>query len=890
LLDSTKTASDLGVPSGSAKRRGRLTIFLGAARGVGTTSAMLRSAQVKAREHAAVIIGALDPIAQIGLESYLAELELLPPKIAEQGDRIFEQLDVDAVLEREPELVVVDDLAAVNASTNPRPLRHQDVEALLAAGIDVYTTLNVEQIDSLGDVVSRIIGIPSRGTVPDRIVESADDLVVIDFTAEDLARRWRAGLVQLPAYLEGVAEHYFSPATLSALRDLALRRTALRVDDQMLAFLRDYADATLRPPSETLLVCIDENSLSTNLLQYANRLAARLQVRWIAIHVESSRDARLTEGERNRIAECLRLAERLGAQAAMIPGDGIADEILAYAQGNDVSTIIVGRPHRPAILDLFRPSVARRLVRRNESATIQIVTGEPLGPRVSGLAAFLRPRANAASYLFSLASVAIATSLALELGGQYSKASVVAVFLLLILLNAVVFGFFPAALASVGAVLSFDYFFTLPFYSLTVASAEDIVAICVLLTVALITSTITARSRSQTEIARNRAKTTSELYGFSRRMAEITELADLHKVSLHRISETLDVNAVMLVPDGVHLVTAASCPSQLIPAERDLAVAEAIYRSREQPTQPGDADHGWQFIPLRTARRVVGVIGVARAADKKALTPDERRLLLTLVDQTTVAFERILLVADTEQTRVLRETEKLRSSLLRSIAHDVRTPLASILGAVTALRSSDSNLTDDNREYLLGIAQEEAERLNRFVSNLLDMMRLESGALSVRRDVIDIADVIASAVHRAKPIVGDHEIKTEIGTDIPMLRLDGMLCEQVLFNLLDNAAKYSPNGGRITIGARNTPSHVLIEVSDEGEGVPDADLDRVFDKFYRVKGGDRGGTGTGLGLTICRGFIEAQGGTINARNRTDREGAVFTISLPRAVGLVHPNE
>jgi two-component system sensor histidine kinase KdpD len=868
----------------SRSHRGRLTIFLGAAHGVGKTSAMLQTALARQRDGTRVVVATVNSHGQPELAKFADELSSLAPRIVEREKRLYEELDVDAIIEAAPGLVVVDELAHPNAPGGNRPAkRYQDVLELLSAGVDVYTTLNVEEIESLTDLIEEVTGYRVLDTVPDEVVDTADDLAVIDCTPENLVRRWREGKVHLPPRALGIADRYFSPASLAALRDLALRRTAQRVDDQMLTLMREYTASAPHPTSERILVCIDEASTSQNLLHYTSRLALRLQVRWTALYVESHEYARLTEGERDRIAERLRLAERLGGNAMMIPGGSVAEEILAYARDNDVKTIVLGRTRRAWWSRLARRPLARWLVQHAGDIAIHVIPSDDVRAEPSALAPrFSQLRPTVVSLVVTLSVLAAMTALLFQTTAYATRTSVALAYLTFVLAVAVGYGFLPSIAASIGGVLAYDYFFVPPLYTLNVNAQEDVITLLVFLVVALTTSTITARTRSQARIASNRARVTAELYAFNRWLAETTDIDVLLELAARRISEMLHASVALLIPEDDGLVARLLHPADVVLDDAAMRRAEMqLHNTRplEETCQSFEGPE-WLFLPLRTARRVVGVIGIVRPRHQPLPSPDDRRLLVALANQTSMAAERIILAAENNETRLLRETEILRSSLLNSVAHDFRTPLATVLGTLTALRSRDTTYDRETSDELLAAAQEEAERLNRFVSNLLDMTRLESGAIGVHRELVDASEIVASAVRRARSLLAKHKLVTAIDRDIPMLRLDYVLLDQVLFNLLDNAAKYSEPGTTIGVTARRRGQSVVIEIADEGVGIPDEDLAHIFEKSYRARSSASGRPGTGLGLTICRGFLEAQGGTIVAGNRADRHGAVFRISFP----------
>ena len=866
--------------------RGRLKIFLGAAPGVGKTYEMLLAAQARRREGCDVVVGIVEPHGRRETEALLEGLEVIPRQQVEYKGHLLGEMDLDAILKRRPALVLVDELAHTNAPGSRHPKRYLDVEEIIAAGIDVFATLNIQHVESLNDVVARITRIRVRETVPDSILDQADDIEVIDLSPEDLIKRLREGKVYVPQQAERAIRHYFSQGNLTALRELALRRTAQRVDEQLLSHMREHAIAGPWAAGERILVCVSEAPSTAGLIRYARRVADRLRVPWTAIYVETTRTQRLSVAERDRIADFLRLAERLGASTITIPGRSIAEEVVAYATANNITQIVIGKSNRSRWFEMVHGSVVHELVRRTGSISVHVISAddsETVPPKSIETRPAIEP-IRIEPYLGSAGAVAVALGIGLLLKHFIAVQSISLVFLTAILASAIAWGLWPSLFAAIASMLAYNFFFLPPLYTFTVGDPENVLALFFFLIVALIVSNLTARTRTQVVTARSRAKTTAELYAFSRKVAGIGALDDLLWATAHQITSMLNVRTVLLMPlkDREGLEVASGYPPEDQLDDADMAAARWSWEHNRPAGRGADTLPGAKrlFLPLRTGSGPVGVLGIDRDAPGPLLTPDDRRLLDALCDQAAVAIERISLAKGLDEARVLAETERLRAALLTSISHDLRTPLASILGTVSSLRSYPERYSPAEREDLLATLQDEAERLNRFVSNLLDMTRLESGAIDLKLELIDVAEIVGSALQRAGSVLAGHRVEVNIAPHLPMLRLDAVLFEQVLFNLLDNAAKYSPIGSRIDIRASRDGELVEIEVVDEGPGIPPADLERIFDKFYRVQAQDRRRAGTGLGLAICRGFVEALGGWIVARNRRDGSGAVLTIRMP----------
>lgn len=867
------------------ERYGRLKIFLGGAPGVGKTYEMLTTAQAKRRDGADIVVGVVETHGRQETEAQLAGLEIIPRRIAEYRGRKLEEMDLDAILARRPRIALVDELAHTNAPGCRHAKRWLDVDELLAAGIDVYTTLNIQHVESLNDVVAKITGVRVRETVPDAVIDRADDVEVIDIAPEDLIQRLAEGKVYLPHTAERAVRHYFSVGNLTALRELALRRTAQRVDEQLLTHMQGHAIAGPWAAGERLLVCINEDPRCAALVRYARRQAERLRARWTAIHVETSASLRLSEVERDRVADALRMVERMGGDAAVIPGRDVADAVVDYARAHNVTHIVIAKSGRSRWSEVLHGSVAHSLIRRAGDISVHVIAGHQ-GDPIPAKTVKTAPDGDSGwrPYLVSFGCVLAALGVGQLLQLVIAVNNIALVFLTAVLASAVFGGLGPSLFASVAAMLAYNFFFLPPLYTFTIADPENVVALFFFAVVAVIVSNLTARVRAQAVAARARAKTTEELYRFSRKLAGVAAMEDLLWASSHQVAAMLKVPVVMLLPEGENLRVRAGYPPEDLLDDADVAAADWSWRNNRPAGRGADTLPGakWLFLPMRTGRGPVGVIGIGAVRPEALLSPDRRRLLDALIDQTALAIERVTLVDDVERARLAVEAERLRSALLTSISHDLRTPLASILGSATSLDGYDASLDEAARKVLIATIREEAERLNRFIANLLDMTRLESGAVRPNVAPVDLAEVVGSVLDRTVRILADHRVHVDLSPDLPMLNLDPVLFEQVLFNLLDNAAKYAPPGSLVGIRARSEEGGARLEIIDEGEGVPTQDLERVFDKFYRVRAQDRQRAGTGLGLSICRGFMRAMGGDIVVANRADRSGAVFTLTLPGA--------
>jgi len=864
---------------------GRLKIFLGAAPGVGKTYAMLGAAHNRQRQGVDLAIGIVETHGRPETIALVEGLEVITRKSIEHNGRKLDEMDIDAVIARSPALVIVDELAHTNAPGSRHRKRFLDVEELLAAGIDVYTTLNIQHLESLNDAVAQITGIRVRETVPDRIMERADEVELVDISVEDLLGRLRDGKVYLPDQAERAIGNYFRPGNLSALRQLALRHTAERVGDQMHTYMRAHAIPGPWPTQERLLVSIGPSPLSQRLVRAARRMADRRHAEWMAVYVETPRHYRLADADRERVARTLRLAEELGGEAITIPGEEIAEDLIRFARSRNVTEIVIGKSLRSRWFELLHGSVVGKLIRDSRDIDIYVVTGDEEESAIGTAPARRSPGRSPLldDLLWSILGAGGAGAAAYILGSLISLPNLLMIFLVGVMASAVGRGLRASILASVLGVLIYDFFFVRPLLTFTIASLQDLLALAIFLLVAIIISNLTARIRDQAAAARRREERTAALYGLSRAIAGAVGLNRVLEAIVAQVGNDLRAKVAVLLPGAEGMTQRAVYPAGAGLNDQEQGAATWAWEhnqaaGRGTDTLPGKS---WLYLPLRGSDGVAGVMAISPDTTDTIIPPDQRRLLEALADQAAVAIERARLAHDIERARLASERDRLQATLLSSISHDLRTPLASILGSVTTLRQKDTGLTEETRHDLLATIQEEAERLNRFVGNLLDITRLESGALRINREWVEISDVIGTALSRLVRQLEHHRLDIAVETGLPLLRLDFVLIEQVFVNLLDNAARYSPAGTTIGIHACRRDGSVEIDVTDQGQGVPPEDLERIFDKFYRVEHGDRQIAGTGLGLSICRGIVEEHDGTISAISPGHGGiGTIFRIIIP----------
>ncbi|MDT1061364.1 sensor histidine kinase KdpD [Paracoccus sp. CPCC 101403] len=863
--------------------RGRLKIFLGAAPGVGKTYEMLESGRALLADGQEVVIGVVETHGRAETSALLDGFQIVPRQRIPYGGQTLEEMDLDAIIARAPALVLVDELAHTNAPGSRHPKRYLDVLELLARGIDVYTTLNIQHVESLNDVVAQITRIRVRETVPDSVIDRADDIEIIDLTPDDLIKRLHEGKVYLPRTAKRAIQNYFSPGNLTALRELALRRTAQRVDAQLLTHMQAHGVRGPWPSGDRILVCVDASPRGPALVRYAKRQADRMRASWTALHVELAQDMRLSDPDKDRIASTMRLAEQLGGEAVTLPGQGVVREIMRHAMTHNFSHIIVGRTEKAVWQEWLRGTVSTELIRQARDINVHVVAGRERDRSATrGLSFATRQELGLLPYLQATLYTGMAVLVGMALFRIFDVRNIGLVFLMAVLTSAATAGLLPALFASILGALAYNYFFLAPQYSLTIRDPESVVALIFFLCAAAITSNLTARVHRQARAARIRARITESLYLFSKRLSVAGTLDDVLWVTVNQMATMLRVNTVLLMPQGDTVAVRAGFPPEDTLDDADIAAAQWAFEhslpaGRGADTLPGARR---QYMPLRTGRMTVGVIGLDNDRSGPLLTPDQSRLCDALADQAALAIERIQLVDDLDRAKLSAEADKLRSALLTSISHDLRTPLAGIMGAAGMLRDYFDALAPDSRRDLLATVNDESERLNRFIANLLDMTRIESGATVPNFQAVYVDEAVGAVLRRAETVLARHRITVTLAPELPMLRLDPTLFEQVLFNLLDNAAKYAPEGTPIGIEGWQENGSVILQIGDEGPGIPPADLERVFDIFYRVRKTDQVLAGTGLGLAICRGFIEAMGGTIRAANRADRSGALFRIRLP----------
>ena len=847
-------------------RRGKLTVFLGAAPGVGKTYAMLSRARRLKADGVDIVVGLVETHGRGETAALLEGLELLPRRRVAHRGRMLEEFDLDAALARRPRIVIVDELAHSNPEDSRHPKRHQDIEELTAAGIDVWTALNIQHLESLADLVAQITGVTVRERVPDIVLKRADDVLLVDLSPSELIERLKEGKVYLPESASRAADRFFRLGNLTALRDLALRRTADRVDDQMVDYLRQNAIDGPWATSERLIVCVGPDALSEKVVRVASRLASALNAPWMVVSVEQA-DREIGTAERLQTIEALfRLAEQLGAETRHIIGNDFVGEILKLARREHATQIVVGVRRRSRLARLFTRSLAEALSRRAGGLGIHLVTADRGAKRRLVPAWPALPIAAVLSSVLTALGFVTATTLLGRLIGLFIDLPNISILFLLAVLGASVIGGYVAAfLAAIFSTLAYNFFFIDPVHTFTIAAPHEVFALFVFLAVAVVAGGFASRIREQAEVARIRATALQTLYDFSRKLAGTAKTEDAVWLAVSQLQASLKRKVALLTARDGELALAAAWPPDTDLELTDLTAARWAFDKKEP------AGHGtgtlpnsrFEFRPLLGPHGIVGVCGIEQAAERFDLNAE--RSLSAILDQTAIALDRARLAEETTEQAARLEGERYREALLSSISHDLRTPLSTITGAVTGLRELGDRMTPENRDDLLQSIEEESGRMSRFVANLLDMTRIEAGTLKPKRDWVDVADVVQSAVDRTRKYAPGRVIETGIAAGLPLIRGDSVLLSQVLFNLLDNAVKYGGDEP-INVYARRDGKDVLISVTDLGRGIPADDLDRIFEKFYRRGKPDGRAPGTGLGLSIARGFVEAMGGRIHAES------------------------
>lgn len=857
--------------------------------GVGKTYEMLSAAARRKADGVDVVVGLVETHGRKDTEALVAPFEVLPRKPIEYRDRTLLEFDIDAALERRPGLLLVDEYAHSNAPGSRHPKRWQDVEELLAAGIDVWTTLNVQHLESLVEVVWRITGVRQQETVPDAVFARADAIEVVDITPEELRERLSAGKVYVPETARLASDRFFKLENLTALRELALRRAAQTVDDALVGQMRRGGIEGPWAAGERILVLIGGDPLSAALVRAGRRLADMMDAKWTVLHVERpNRPTSPAQGA--EVAAAFRLAEQLGASVVSIAGDDLPSTLLAYARRNNITQLVIGRSRGAPWRAAVGRSLAHTLLEQADGVAVHVITDAASD---TAPAPRRRPRAIPWNgYATAVAAVVVASLIAAGIDRVASGANLAMVFLLAVLVTGLSSGFGPSILAAALAAVSYNFFFLEPRLSFVIGHATDILTFAVFFVVAVIAGSLAGRLKDQASATSRRAAAIGSLLTASRSLAAVATRADAAKTLAEQAAATTGSAAIVLLPDAGDLRPIAGSPELRALGAGALAAARWAYEKGEVAgagtgTLP---QAGWRFWPLQGLHARVGVAGVETETFSGG---ESERLLLALLEQGAVALERAELASASAEAKALRRSDQLRAALLNSISHDLKTPLSTVLGAVTTLIDYGEGLKPAVRRDLLNSIREEADRLARYVGDLLDMTRLEGGALTTRLQATDVREVLQAALERVNRRAGGRRFEKDFPTSLTLVDADPVLLEQALVNILENAIHYSPDDTAIEVAAYEDRSNVVISIEDEGSGIPTAELERVFNKFRRIEQPSDRGKGIGLGLAISKGFVEAQGGRIAAASpihgdaKTGMRGTRILISLPKKIATHH---
>jgi len=867
--------------------KGKLTIFLGAVAGVGKTYSMLQVAKERLAEGTDVVIGWIETHGRTETEALVQGLIKIPPRSLEYRGRTFQEMDLDALIARHPQVALVDELAHTNIPGSRHSRRYQDVEELLTAGIDVYTTLNIQHVESLNDIVARITEITVHETVPDRILEEAFQIQLVDIPSEELTQRLREGKVYIVGQAEKALKKFFRLGNINALRELALRYTAQRVDQQLSTYMQAHAIAGPWPVQERVMVCISASPFSGQLIRAARRLATSLQAEWLAVYVETPRRLPISEEEKDFLVKNLRLAEELGAETMTVIGNDVAEELLAIAKKRNVNQILIGKPLHTKIWEWMHGSVADKLINKSEGITIHVIPG-----RAKPMQFKQRPAVNIPKvYSFFpwvniLLMEVFLTILVKTFESFLGPVNAVLIYLLPVLFSALRWGVAPAVLSAVLGIIFFDFFFIPPTLSVTIADLRYLIIFFIFLLVALLMGTVASRLHLQISYARRREISMISLYGLSKEMAALDELDSLLQTVLQKIRQTIEGEVVLLLPDeGGKLEIRPKNSNQSLTFfdENERAVATWVLERGQVAGHGTDTLVGAAglYIPLKAEQKTIGVLGIKPLKGQGNLQSQEKNLLEAFASLAAMAVNRIKLSEQAQQAQLLTESERLHTALFNSLSHDLRTPLASIIGAVSGLLEGEDIYNAEARRELLQNIQQGALRMNVLVNNLLDMARLESGRLQLNREWCDLQDILGVAIQRMGEPLKKRELQIETEIDLPLIKADFVLIEQVLINLLENALKYSQQKSSLQIAIRRKNNYLEIKVTNEGEAIPEEDLAHIFEKFYRSHINKKI-TGSGLGLAICKGIIEAHQGRIWAVNQPiGKVSVIFTLPIEK---------
>ena len=854
--------------------RGRLKVFLGAAPGVGKTYAMLQAAHTQLRQGVKVLAGVVETHGRAETEALLGGLPQQPLVRSEYRGVLLEEMDLDGILAARPKLVLVDELAHSNAPGSRHAKRWQDIQEMLAAGIDVFTTVNVQHLESLNDQVRGITGVQVRETLPDWVLQEAFELLLIDLPPRELLERLREGKVYVPEQARAAIDAFFTQTNLTALRELAMQTAAAQVDNDLAQGYRQLGQAAPAVRGR-LLVGVDGDAQAERLVRHASRVAQRRHLPWSLVHVDngSARD----EQSRLRLQSAQQLAERLGGEVVLLRAGEVAKTLIQHAAERRASLLLVGQSRPRLRRRLFGGGLAARLLRQAHGLEINVLDTDHEQHQP-------RPRSPLTlvwfDYVLALVATLLASALAWAVSSVLPLPNISLVFLAAVLLVVVRSSLGPALACAALSFLTYDFLFIPPNFSFSIQREEDVLTLLFCLLMAALTGNLAARQRRQLQALRDTQEETSELLDLSRKLTAATDRQAVISAAAQHLEGWSDLQLCLLNRDGQGgWKVETGGPLQFTEAER--AAADWAWQ-HDQPAGKGTGTlplGRWWWWPLSVEDGPLALLGVC-AKEGQTLSGQRRRLLTALSQPLAQALARAQLADDLEAARLHGETEQLRSALLASVSHDLRTPLTAMRGSIDSLLALGEAIPLEDRRELLEGTRDEAERLDRYIQNLLDMTRLGHGALKLARDWVSPADIVGSSLNRLRAVLAPLQVSTEVPAELPLLYVHAALIEQALVNVLENAARFSPSHGRLQLRAGTNEQEIFFSVSDEGPGIPEEDRAKIFDMFYTAARGDRGGQGTGLGLAICQGMVGAHGGRISVADGIDGRGTCITLHLP----------
>ena len=880
--------------------RGRLKIFFGAAAGVGKTYAMLLAAKEKRAENCDIIVGLVETHGRKETAALLDGLELLPPKLINYRRTLFKEFDLDAALKRKPSIILVDELAHSNLEGCRHPKRWQDIEELLNAGIDVYTALNVQHLESLNDDIGQFSGIRVWETVPDTVFENADEIELVDLPPDELLDRLKDGKVYLPQQAQEAIKHFFRKGNLIALRELALRQTASRVDAQMQDYRADNSISEVWQVSERIMVCIGPNALAERLVRAGKRFATSLHAEWLVVYVETPDLQRLSAEKRDSVLRILHFAEQLGAETLAMSALDMSAAIIKLSNERNVTKIVMGKPSRRGWKRWLLGSLVDSLISDAHNINFYLL-GSPRFEKLNkdktdnllyrknslpGLSVKLSSRKNKTwAYFGALGVTIISTLLAYLMLGSFELANLIMVFLLGVVFIATRFGRGPSIFASFLVVAIFDFFFVQPYFSFSVNDSQYLVTFIAMLTVGILISNLMANVSSQAKVASHRERRALVLYAMSRDMTAGQNEEEILRSAVHHLYTEFSSQNVILFPDSNGRIIYPSSPS--LPESlhaADLSVAQWVMDHNEIAGQGTHTLPGAEavYFPLSIKTSTLGVLVLLPVNLRRIFLPEQKKLLETFLGQIAQAISRVRLTEQARTAQVEIEAERLRNSLLSSISHDLRTPLNTIVGSASTLVEEDQALQAEDKLELCRAIYDEGLRMASLVNNILDMAKLDAGAVELNKQDTPLEEIIDTVLTRLQKRLTGRQVTVKLPPGMPMLYADALMIEQVLINLLENVLRYTPEQSPIDISAKTSETTIDIAITDQGPGIPVGLEDKLFEKFYRVHH-EAAQSGVGLGLSICKAIVMAHGGSIHAQNRIGG-GAVFSFSLPKNIG------